>query len=288
MIGQTLTQTQKLVNPSESDNFRQGYTFAYAVSGTPWNGSLISFGGLNNNYDTQFSADYGPHGGRHISYRTRNGDVNVWNPWRELLSKESNGNVGIGTDAPDQLLTLKSNAFMGWEYNGTGSGSYHTITGGGLNPMSFSDSGAPIFKFNGFTNTKMVIMNSGNVGIGVDSPQNKLDVNGTIHAKEVKVDMQGWADYVFESGYKLPSLESVEEYIKSHGHLPDVASEKEVLENGIHLCAHQVLMLQKIEELTLYMIEQNRLNQEQSDLLKQQQEEIENLKLELQKLKKII
>ena len=68
------------------NSFRNGYTFAYATSGTPWNGALMSFGGLRELYDCQLSTDYGPNGGGHISFRTMNGDANpnTWNPWKEI------------------------------------------------------------------------------------------------------------------------------------------------------------------------------------------------------------
>lgn len=124
----------------------------------------------------------------------------------------------------------------------------------------------------------MILSENGNIGIGINNPQNKLDVNGTIHAKEVKVDLNGWADYVFKTDYKLPSLEDVERHIKEKGHLPSIPSEQEVLKNGINLGDNQRLLLQKIEELTLYSIEQNKQ-------LKMQNEEINNLKLELKALK---
>ena len=74
-----------IYNAGSADNFINGYTFAFATSGTPWNGSLISYGGYGGSYDTQFSSDYSPNGGKHISFRTRNGDVPAhWNQWYEL------------------------------------------------------------------------------------------------------------------------------------------------------------------------------------------------------------
>ncbi|WP_291119223.1 hypothetical protein [Empedobacter sp. UBA7248] len=96
------------------------------------------------------------------------------------------------------------------------------------------------------------------IGIGVKDPKNMLDVNGTVHAKEVKVDMDGWADYVFKEKYDLLTLQEVEKHIQEKGHLPNIPSEKEVLENGISVGETQKLLLQKIEELTLYIIEQDK------------------------------
>lgn len=100
---------------------------------------------------------------------------------------------------------------------------------------------------------------NGNVGIGT-VPQNtyRLAVNGTIHSKEVKVDMIGWADYVFENGYDLPSLEEIDSYIQEHGHLMNFPSATEVHNNGIELGLMNKMLLEKIEELTLHLIEQDK------------------------------
>jgi hypothetical protein len=101
-------------------------------------------------------------------------------------------------------------------------------------------------------------INKGNVGVGTISPDSKLAVNGTIHSKEVKVDMIGWPDYVFKKEYNLPTLEEVEKHITEKGHLENIPSEKEVLINGINLGEMNIKLLQKIEELTLYAIEQQK------------------------------
>jgi hypothetical protein len=97
-------------------------------------------------------------------------------------------------------------------------------------------------------------INNGNVGIGIKTPLNKLDVNGTIHSQEVKVDMNGWSDFVFKKEYSLPTLTEVEKQINEKGHLENIPSEEEVLKNGINLGEMNAKLLQKIEELTLYMI----------------------------------
>lgn len=85
----------------------------------------------------------------------------------------------------------------------------------------------------------------------------RLSVAGKIRAEEVKV-CTGWADFVFADDYSLASLSEIEQYLKENKHLPDIPSEAEVLENGIELGAMDAKLLQKVEELTLYAIEQNK------------------------------
>lgn len=101
-------------------------------------------------------------------------------------------------------------------------------------------------------------LEEGKVGIGTDNPQNALDVNGTIRAKEVRVE-SGWADFVFKDDYKLPTLQEVKAHIDEHKHLPGIPSETEVKENGIGLADATTKLLQKVEELTLYAIQQQEI-----------------------------
>lgn len=119
---------------------------------------------------------------------------------------------------------------------------------------------------------RMRIMPNGNVGIGTSNPQNTLDVNGTIHTKEVRIDNDGWADFVFDKDYKLVTLAEIEAHIKEYRRLPEIPSEAEVKENGVDVGVMQVKLLQKIEELTLYVIEQdkkiNKLQEENQELKK--------------------
>ncbi len=102
-----------------------------------------------------------------------------------------------------------------------------------------------------------IMRDNGNVGIGVLSPVNKLEVNGTIRANEVIVET-GWADYVFQDDYKLKPLSEVEAYIKENKHLPSLPSATKIQEKGAHIAELMTTMMEKIEELTLYSIEQKK------------------------------
>lgn len=125
----------------------------------------------------------------------------------------------------------------------------------------------------------MVFNPFGSVGIGTTATgSHKLTVEGSIGAREIKVKASGWSDFVFENNYELRTLEEVEEHIAEKGHLPEIPSEAEVTENGINLGEMNAKLLQKIEELTLYLIEQNKENQEQRKLIEELQKEVSVLK----------
>ena len=134
-----------------------------------------------------------------------------------------------------------------------------------------------------FSNTHMRVFCNGfsaitinsptnNVGIGIDFPQNKFEVNGTIRSKELIVEAINWPDYVFADNYTLHPLETVEKYILQNKHLPGIPSAKQIEENGLQVGDTQKKMMEKIEELTLYLIEQNK----EMDLLKKQVRQLAN------------
>ena len=173
----------------------------------------------------------------------------------------SKGQIGIGTNDPQFSLDVSGSSQLGdFVSGGTNSWIFHTPDDGRKTLHIAPKKDQQEWDWN-----RQLIINgeNGNVGIGISNPQNRLDVNGTVHAKEVKVDMSGWADFVFHKDYHLPTLDEVEKHINEKGHLPNIPSTKEVTENGLSLGENQKLLLQKIEELTLYSIEQNKLIKEQ-------------------------
>jgi hypothetical protein len=94
------------------------------------------------------------------------------------------------------------------------------------------------------------------VGIGTSSPTHKLDVRGTIRANEVLVNIPNGADFVFDNNYHLMPLDELSEYVQQNKHLPEVESAAEMEQDGVTMGEMQIKLLQKIEELTLYIIQQ--------------------------------
>ncbi|MCI3939446.1 hypothetical protein MQX03_19920 [Chryseobacterium aahli] len=113
--------------------------------------------------------------------------------------------------------------------------------------------------------SNLIIFNTGKITVGTDQYDNDpnflLYVKKGIKAEQVKVEIasaNGWADYVFAKGYKLKTLEEVENHIQEKGHLPNIPSAEEVTKNGVNLGEMDAKLLEKIEELTLYTIELNK------------------------------
>ena len=134
----------------------------------------------------------------------------------------------------------------------------------------------------------MRITRNGRVGIGTSNPDAALAVNGNIHTKEVKVDLTGRPDYVFEENYQLPTLQEVANHIQKNGHLINIPSAKVVEENGIELGQMNAKLLEKIEELTLYAIAQKKQLSTQEQQLKVQQQKNEALEARLEKLEALV
>ncbi|WP_159092244.1 hypothetical protein [Aquimarina sp. Aq107] len=172
---------------------------------------------------------------------------------RMIINNE--GNVGIGTSNPDAKLRVEGAFSLA---------RFYTDTNGRFEIQATRSSSSALNTDLVLASQQHIVLDpnrhgtNGNVGIGTYTPDAKLAVNGNIHTKEVKVDLTGWPDYVFEDSYELPTLQQVEDHITTKGHLINIPSASEVAENGILLGEMNAKLLEKIEELTLYTIEQEK------------------------------
>ena len=194
------------------------------------------------------------------------------------------GKLGVGTTTPQEMLHVNGAIRGGGSYGAlqlktpTGNLEFGPMDGGHVrfktnmgsyyfdkkliieNGVLSSSSSALTFNTNYSTHC-MTILN-GNVGIGTTNPSYKLDVAGTIRAQELIVETTG-ADFVFAEDYKLRPLSEVKAFITENKHLPEIKSAQEMQENGIGINELQTQLLQKIEELTLYILQQEENIQEQ-------------------------
>lgn len=170
------------------------------------------------------------------------------------------GQVGIGTSNPLNLLDLNDGggisgtAMVG--FNGRALIGYN---GNNRTLYLRANSGKSIVFATDGDNERMKITTEGKVGIGTSSPGNyKLAVEGHIGAREVNVTLDNWSDFVFDDSYRLISLQNLEDFISINKRLPDIPSEEQVKNQGINLGEMNSKLLQKIEELTLYIIQQDK------------------------------
>lgn len=189
--------------------------------------------------------------------------------------------VGIGTSSPSSLLDLFHNGTgtvlrIGGNAMGTSSDAcidlyannannapaYGRIALGVNTGTIGSETGYLGFSTinAGALAEKVRITADGSLLVGKTSSSYKMDVNGKVRANEIVVNTTG-ADFVFEPTYKLPQLSEVKSYIEKNHHLPEIPSAKEMQATGVSVGELNTKLLQKIEELTLYLIEQQKVNQ---------------------------
>ena len=210
----------------------------------------------------------------------------------DLLLIKGNGNIGINTSSPSAKLHIKSSNTIGTPANFNNAYlkiSDNTNAQLALDPNQIYASGQLHIQTTGnnsmffYTNDtkRVMISGSGNLGIGTTSPSEKLEVNGTIRSKEVKVEASPWPDYVFEPDYDLQSLEELEQYIQKEKHLPEIPSAKEMEANGVQLGEMNMLLLKKIEELTIHLIEKEKQIEELTEKVSDLYEKIDNVSRQL-------
>jgi len=247
--------------------------------------SLTSFWSMTGNIGMNADSNFvGNVDSVRLAFRTKN---------IERMSISPLGNVGIGTISPTAQLHT------------TGTVRLAGLTGDSTqNRVLVSDTTGKLYYRNVSSLNNRWIYNNGtlydsvdNIAIGTSNPYNyKLAVNGTAIFTKAKVKTAGtWPDYVFKRDYQLPSLQEVERFISANSHLPGILSANEVQLQGIDLGDHAAALLKKVEELTLYLIQQDKTITsqeakltEQEAKLTEQQSRLDALQKEIDELKALI
>ena len=190
-----------------------------------------------------------------------------------------------GTTGSGTYLGVRGFASQQDEYQGKSFALEHSFYGSVNSSINFYRGGGINGGFVTFTtndNTeKMRLTHEGKLAIGTTDPRDfKLAVAGKAVAEEVVVQLKAnWPDYVFENEYKLPSLSELEKFIVNQKHLPGVPTAEEVGQNGLSLGEMNAILLKKVEELTLYVIQQDKAMCDQAKKMKSLEDRVNKLEL---------
>lgn len=212
-----------------------------------------------------------------LAFRTKN---------IERMSISPLGNIGLGILNPTaQLHTTGTVRFAGLTSDSTKNRVLVSDTSGNLFYRNVSSLSSRWQYANG-----VAYDSSDNIGIGTNNTQGyKLAVNGAGIFTKVRIKPQAnWPDFVFNKEYHLPDLTELAQYISQHQHLPGILSATEQLQEGVDVGSHQAALLQKIEELTLYLIQQHKALDEQNRKFEEQQIQLQRQQQEIDELKKLI
>jgi hypothetical protein len=202
----------------------------------------------------------------------RSGLNNGWEGWRKILVENIDGDVGVGTVTPASKLDIRGsltidNATDAYVFTGTGNAElnrYLTLLNSSASRTAsgLKAGGILIADSYAYANPgKNDLVVKGSVSVGVISSQgHKLAVAGSVIAESVTVKLKSaWPDYVFDDNYKMKSLSEIESFVNENKHLPGIPSKKEVEAEGVNLGEMNRKLLEKVEELTLHLIEKDKL-----------------------------